>query len=78
MIRGYHPDKVREHSESERNRPKLEIISSMAIPDRSNEAQLIEAIIGCPETGKPNQKHGLQRVRTSDMLSSYSRNHPSN
>jgi hypothetical protein len=41
-----HPDRACEQSESDMNRPDLEITTVATTPDRSNEVQLIEASMG--------------------------------
>jgi hypothetical protein len=43
MIREGHPDRVCEQSESEINRPEMEITTVAVTPDRRSDAQLIEA-----------------------------------
>jgi hypothetical protein len=78
MVGGDHPDRVCEQSESERNRPELEITTTAVIPDRSNEAQLIEASMGAHQLENQPESMDYEESGPHDMHSSCSSNQPSN
>jgi hypothetical protein len=68
MVGGYQPDRVREESKYEINQPNLAITIVAMIPDRSNEAQLIESSMGSHQL--ENQSESMDYEGVGPMICS--------
>jgi hypothetical protein len=78
MIGEGHPDRAREQSESEMNRPELEITTAAMTPERSSDVELIEARLNAYQPEDEPESMDYEESGPMIHTSPHARNQPVN